>query len=111
MPAKAKVKELAVFGGEKTVTESLTPWPFVTDEEIEEVRLALIESRSDSRQSCAVGTGGRAEELEERFASELDLTMYGSRCWKDVSAVTEQIGRAFRKVTGRIDRVRPIEVE
>jgi len=65
--------ELAVFGGSKAVTESLPAWPYVQDEEIDEVRQALVESRSDWAQICAAGAGGRAQQLEERFASEVGV--------------------------------------
>jgi dTDP-4-amino-4,6-dideoxygalactose transaminase len=77
---KTQTEQLAVFGGEKTVTESLPPWPFVTDEEIEAVRQALIESRTDWSQICAAGPGGRAQELEERFASELGVAHAIATC-------------------------------
>jgi len=67
-------EKLAVFGGPKTVTEPLPAWPWVTDEEVEEVRRALIESREDFAQICVAGPGGRAEELEKRFASEVGVS-------------------------------------
>ena len=73
-------QELAVFGGEKTVTESLPPWPWVTDEEVAEVQQALIESRADWTQICAAGTGGRAEDLEERFCSEVGVRHAVATC-------------------------------
>jgi len=67
-------EELAIFGGPKSVTEPLPNWPWVTDAEIEEVRRALIESRDDFSQICVAGPGGRAAELEKRFAAEIGVS-------------------------------------
>ena len=71
---KSKSKEPAVFGGDKAVTESLPRWPWVTDEEIEEVHQALVESREDWTQICTAGPGGRAGQLEERFADYIGVS-------------------------------------
>ena len=73
-------EQLAVFGGPKTVTEPLPGWPWVTDEEIEEVRQALVESRDDFSQICTAGPGGRAAELEKRFAAEIGVSYAIATC-------------------------------
>jgi len=73
MGGKTKTDELAVFGGPKTVTEGLPHWPYVTDEEADEVRQTLIDSREDWTQICSAAVGGRSEKLEERFASEVGV--------------------------------------
>ena len=48
--------------------------------------------------------------VAEQRCSELDLKMGGGTWWKDVSPLIEQIGQAFRKVTGQLGRVSEIEV-
>jgi len=73
-------EELAVFGGPKAVSEALPPWPYVSEEEIDEVRQALVDSRSDWSQICTAGTGGRAEELEKRFAAEVGVAHAIATC-------------------------------
>jgi len=66
-----KNSELAVFGGEKTVTLAGPPWPCFSDEEIEAVRESLVRSRTDWNEACTAGIGGCAEQLEKRFAESL----------------------------------------
>jgi dTDP-4-amino-4,6-dideoxygalactose transaminase len=63
--------ELAIFGGEKAVTESSPPWPFFTDEEIEAVRQCMVRSRADWREACSAAAGGTAGAFEQRFAASL----------------------------------------
>ena len=67
----SKPDELAVFGGEKTVTASGPRWPYFTDEEIEAVHQCLLRSRTDGRDACTAAGGGTAGKLEERFAESL----------------------------------------
>lgn len=44
--------------------------------------------------------------VAERRCAELDLRIGGGTWWKDVTPLIEQIGQAFRKVTGQIERVK-----
>ena len=63
--------ELAIFGGEKTVTAKGLPWPCFSDDEIEAVRENLVRSRGDWRDACTAAGGGTSGKLEERFAASL----------------------------------------
>ncbi len=67
----AASSELAVFGGQKTVTLPTPRWPYFLDDEIEAVRQLLLRSREDGRESCSAGGGGTCEQLEKRFMETL----------------------------------------
>ncbi|MCC7409762.1 MAG: DegT/DnrJ/EryC1/StrS aminotransferase family protein, partial [Phycisphaeraceae bacterium] len=62
---------LAVLGGPKTVTESSPPWPYFADDEIEFVRQAMVEMRSDATLACTAWGGGWSEKLERRMADAM----------------------------------------
>ena len=64
-------EELAVFGGQKTVTLRQPHWPNISDDEIEELRQTVIRSRTDWSEACSAAGGGIAEKLEQRFAEWL----------------------------------------
>lgn len=71
MAISDKTNELAVFGGEKTVTAAGKRWPWFSDAEIEEVRQCMLRSREDFTEACSALGGGIAEKLETRFAESL----------------------------------------
>ncbi len=68
MPATS---ELAVFGGERTVTLGSPAWPYFSDAEIEFVRQSMIDSRGDWTLACTAAVGGWATKLEEHFAQTI----------------------------------------
>jgi len=76
----SKHSELAVFGGEKSVTASGPRWPYFSDEEIEAVHQCLLRSRTDGRDACTAAGGGTAEKLELRFAKSLGRRHAISTC-------------------------------
>lgn len=64
---------LALFGGSKTVTEVLPPWPYIEDDEILAVEKTLYASRSDWRNISSVMGGGIVAEFEQNLAAFFDV--------------------------------------
>jgi len=60
---------LALFGGSKSVTEILPPWPYIDDDEILAVEKVLRDSRTDWRNISSVMGGGIVGEFEQNLAA------------------------------------------
>lgn len=67
--------QLALFGGEKTVTLRPGSWPRVGEEEIAAVVEAMRRSNEDSRYLTAAGGGGPMAEFERNFAQFMGAGM------------------------------------
>jgi len=64
---------LALFGGSKTVTEILPPWPYIGEDEIHAVEKALRDSRTDWRNISSVMGGGIVGEFEKNLGAFFDV--------------------------------------
>ncbi len=70
--------QLALLGGEKTVTASALPWPHVWDEEIEAVGAAL--RSGDTHALCAADGQGPVRDFEQRFAEKMGVKYAITTC-------------------------------